>query len=457
MRFERAVKQFRSRIFSQFNCSKEQLRRYPTRGVLQGSVAIQRLSDNFKYMAHPMKFLFSLVGAALAVFLFALLFKPAAGFEPSQSFDQTPPPLGWSSWSSTWTIDRLNSTYVKSQADVMFNKLRAFGYTYINLDYGWSKGYDEHGRPAVNTDKFPGGLRVLAQYLHSKGLKLGIYLLPGVNMDAWKANGTVEGTSYHLKDITDPTQQGNTEGHGYKIDYTKPGAKEFVQGYANLLASWGVDYIKMDFVGPGGGNNKADTRDDLRQWHESILRTRRPIWLELSNSLSIDNVRQRFDDSPYWAKFAAPGNWNDLDSLEVGQGDADGLTPDERKTAMTLWAISCSPLFLGSDLTQLNDYDLSLLTNPEVLKVNQAGHVAVPLSQKTSQQVWSVENPDGSVVVALFNLADTPATVAVALKDLNLTESAIARDLWTHTNLGTINSQYEVLLPPHACQLLMMQ
>jgi hypothetical protein len=408
-------------------------------------------------------------------------------------FAESPPPLGWSSWSSTWSAlgQKMNEHYIKAQADVMAAKLKLSGFRYINLDDGWSNGFDEHGRLQADMRKFPGGIAALAAYVHSKGLKLGIYLTPGLRVAAWQADGTVAGTTIHLQDIADITQQGSTQGRGdgraYRIDYAKPGAREYVQSYADLLASWGVDYIKMDFVGPGGGNVKADTREDIKQWHEAIQKTGRPIWLELSNSLSIVNIQTwkaysngwriendvenygkdgrltrwskvevRFADAPKWASFAGPGGWNDLDSVEIGNGDADGLTPDERRTVMTLWAISCSPLILGSDLTKLDDTDLALLTNPQVLAIDQAGAVAMPLSQRAHRQVWRAKNRDGSLTVALFNLENAPARVSVSWSELGLSTAVPVRDVWLQRDLGKFNGVYEATLASHACQLLRM-
>jgi len=405
-----------------------------------------------------------------------------------------PPLLGWSSWSNTWSSGgKMNETYVKAQADAMAAKLKASGFTYINLDDGWTQGFDEHGRSLGDRRKFPGGIAALADYVHAKGLKLGVYLTPGLRSEAWQANGTVAGTDIHLQDIADSAVAGNTQsktpGKSYHLDFTKPGSREYVQSQADLLASWGVDYVKMDFVGPGGGNRKADTRDDIKVWQAALKKTGRPIWLELSNSLSIENIQVwrantngwriegdvenygkdgkltrwakvavRFTDAPKWATFAGPGGWNDLDSIEIGNGDADGITVDERRSVMTLWAISCSPLILGADLTKLDDGDLAILSNPEVLAVDQAGLVATPLSQKSPQQVWRAKNPDGSFTVALFNLGADSAEVEVQWSELGLALPSSVHDMWTHQELPPpFASGYTAMLPSHGCQLLRVQ
>jgi hypothetical protein len=148
-----------------------------------------------------------------------------------------------------------------------------------------------------------------------------------------------------------------------------------------------------------------------------------------------------------------PGHWNDLDSLEVGNGDADGLTPDERQTVTTLWAIECAPLLLGSNLTDLDAADLPLITNDEVIAVDQAGAPAHPISQATQQQVWFSKQADGSYVVALFNLADSPASVTANWSDLGFTGRANVRDLWSHTETADVADGVTEMLSAHGSRL----
>jgi hypothetical protein len=367
----------------------------------------------------------------------------------------------------------------------MAASLRGAGYEYVNVDAGWSGGHDGYGRPRAGSN-FPSGIAALAAYVHGKGLKLGIYLNPGLEQSIWSANLPIFGTQYHAKDIVSNTAiPGNTLGSGaYKIDYTRPGSAEYIQSSANLIASWGVDFIKMDFVGPGGGHVQADNRDDIQHWRAALDRTGRPIWLELSNSLSVTyasfwktyangwritgdienyhgtglttwlRVSTRFTAAPAWAPFAGPGAWMDLDSLELGAGAGDGLTPDEKQTTMTLWSVTCAPLFVGADLTALDAGDVALLTNAEVLAIDQAGHVATPVSQASGQQVWRAANGDGSYTVALFNLDVGPAAVTVHWSDLGLSESAHVRDVWTHTDVGPTTGGFGAMLPPHGSRLL---
>jgi len=416
----------------------------------------------------------------------AVPLPPADAAQPAPLVPAARPPLlGWSSWSHLRRQVREGD--VKAQADVLAAKLAPFGFAYVNVDGGWFDCCDEHGRVKPDPQKFPSGMAALAAYIHGKGLKMGIYLHPGIPKEAWQANGKVIGTAIHVRDIADVTRPGNTRGkEAYAIDYSKPGAVAHIQGYAALLASWGVDYLKLDFIGSGSDNpRKVDNREDVTQWASALKKTGRPIWFELSLNLDFayapfwkaysngwrvnrdieyyaDNTKlttwsrvlQRFEAAPKWAPFAGPGGWNDFDSLEIGNGDSDGLTLDERRSTITLWAISCAPLILGSDLTALDPTDLTLLTNAEVIAVDQSGHVATPLATNTAQQVWRAANPDGSFTVALFNLADPPSKVTVLWRDLGLAGAPSIHDLWSHRDLGKFEGGYEVALAGHASQLL---
>lgn len=397
------------------------------------------------------------------------------------------PPMGWSSWSSLH--GNISASIIQAQADVVHAKLQRYGYQYVNIDAGWFSGVDQYGRQTWDPAKFPGGISAVAAYAHKLGLKLGIYLTPGIPAEAVAANSPILGTPYHISDIADTSQPGNTADEGAaRIDFSKPGAAAYVQSQANLLASWGVDYLKMDFVGPGGGRIAADNRPDIEAWHAAIARSGRPIHLELSNSLSFDNasvwahnsngwriegdiecyskcpgqltnwnkVLLRFTDAPQWVPFAGPGHWNDLDSLEVGDGTRDGLSADEKQTMATLWSIESAPLLLGVDLTQLTAADLPLITNREVIAVDQAGRPALPVSQATAQQVWFSKNGGRDFTVALFNLGEAPASVTANWGDLGLPSGsrALVRDLWQHSNDGLHTAGFTATLAPHASMLL---
>jgi hypothetical protein len=428
-----------------------------------------------------------LVGAVAALLGTALFATGTAGAAPVRHVNiPANPPMGWSSWSSLH--QGISTSIIEAQAKSLHDNLASVGYQYVNIDAGWQNGVDQYGRPTYDTTKFATGIAPVAKYVHSLGLKFGIYLVPGIPAAAVTANSPILGTKYHIKDIADTTKPGNTAQDGSAaIDYTKPGAMAYVQSEANLLASWGVDYLKMDFVGPGGGKIAADNRADIQAWHNAIQRSGRAIHLELSNSLSFANastwaqysngwriegdvecyshcvgltnwamrVSKRFTDVPQWIPFAGPGHWNDLDSLEVGNGTTtDGLSAAEEQSTITLWSIESAPLLLGTNLTKLDPSDLALLKNKEVVAVDQSGHPAHPVSQATQQQVWFAKNRDGSYTVALFNLGSDTATVTANWSDLGLHGAASVRDLWAEKNLGSQASGYSATLGSHASMLL---
>lgn len=412
------------------------------------------------------------------------------------------PYMGWSSWS--FLRGRVSEETVKSQVDALIAAhLPDYGYRYINLDAGWTDGWDEHGIPKPNLTKFPSGMDGFGQYLHSKGLMFGTYMNPGIDPKLYEANPLIEGTTAHIKDITDPTLPGSTHKGSYKIDFTKPAARAYIHSILRQFARWQVDFVKLDFVGPGGGNLPADNREEVRAWHEAILATHRPIWLELSNWLSIDQaslwrettngwriendiecypcgrstdpaikgnltlwskVAERFDDVRPWIRYAGPGGWNDFDSLEIGNGDKDGITPTERQTMFTFWAISCAPLYLGSDLTRMDPADLAILTNRNLIDINQAGIPATPLDiqqlRKKPQQAWITLNPDGSAILSLFNLGPDSATIKFDWRELDaLRNTHFAQhpptltDLITNQTVPTPPEELNFTLESHASRV----
>ncbi len=392
------------------------------------------------------------------------------------------PFMGWSSW---YFVGR-NPTQanIEAQAQAVSTHLKSHGYNYILLDDFYylnpSTNVDQYGRWVTDTTRFPSGLAGVASYVHGLGLKFGAYLTPGIPVAAVNQNTAIQGTSYHARDIADTSRHETNYNYGgnvmYYIDYSKPGAQAYINSWANLLASWGVDFLKIDGVG---------TYDipDIQAWSQGLQQTGRPILFDLSNSLSVsqgDTWRQyanswrisgdvqcycstqvtwnsfssRFSQAPAWLQFAGTGAWNDLDSLNVANGSIDGISNDERQTYMTLWAIESAPLNAADDLTNIDSYGLSLLTNDEVIAVDQAGHPAHPVSQSSNQQVWWANNGDGSYTVALFNLGGSSSNVTANWSDLGITGAASVHDLWSHSDLGSFSGNFGATLNSHASRLL---
>lgn len=422
--------------------------------------------------------------------------EPAAHSAPARIAEK--PYLGWSSWSLQATnypgvnpngpASWLNEANVVKQADVMAAKLKKHGYTHVNVDAGWHKGFDTYARPVVDTAKFPHGMKWLGDYVHRKGLKLGSYLAVGLDLGAYN-DGTspIYGTdNCHTRDIVYPDlRKTNGWDEAYKIDFANPCSQAYIDSVAAQLASWGVDLLKLDGVGPGSfkGGENYDNTEDVKAYRTALDRTGRPIELLISWALSstkaevwkantngwrIDtdvecycdtlvtwnnSVKQRWNDVVQWIPHAGPGRWNNLDSLNVGNAEMDGLNEAERMSYLTLWAIESSPLYLGDDLTTLDDYGMKLITNDEVIAINQAGRPAKPLSQATRQQVWFARQADGSYVVALFNLDDVPKRVTASWADLGITGKARVRDIWNKRDLGSTDG-ISTVVTTHGTQLL---
>jgi hypothetical protein len=400
------------------------------------------------------------------------------------------PIMGWSSWS----FIRRDPTEAKIQAQAKAlhdSGLSAHGFRYVNVDdfyYVCGKNgptVDGFGRWVVDNNKFPSGMKALGDYVHAQGLLFGLYVTPGIASDAVQQNTPIEGSTAHAQDIALPlvNEKNYNCRHMVGIDYSKPGAQEFINSWANLLASYGVDYVKIDGVG-------SWDIPDVQAWSQALEQTGRQIHLELSNNLNIADaatwqkyadgwrisgdiecyhcetggssfpltswggVSSRFGQAAKWAQYGGNGHYNDLDSLEIGNGTNDGLTPDQRQSYVTLWAMAASPLLLGVDLTQLDPGDLPLLTNDEVLAVDQAGVPGAPLAGGT-QQVWVARHDDGSYAVALFNLGAADATVTVNLAQIGIAGGkASVRDLWSHSDLGVVSGSYSATLHSDASLLL---
>jgi hypothetical protein len=424
---------------------------------------------------------------------------PADATNQQNNMIAAKPYMGWSSWSlestnypgvnPTGGASWLTEAHVLANADVEAARLKSHGYDYVNIDAGWLGGFDSYGRPVANATTFPDGIAYIGNYVHRKGLKLGIYLAVGLDPKAY-GDGTTPifgAPGCHTSDLVYPDKRlTNGWNSAYQINYANPCAQAYANSVADEFASWGVDFLKMDGVGPGSNQNgpNHDNTGDVKAWSAALRQSGRPIqyylswslshtdastWEQYSNGWRIDtdvecycntlvtwnnSVKERWDDVVQWIPNAGPGHWNNLDSLDVGNGTMDGITDTERRSYMTLWAIEAAPLYSGDDLTKLDSYGLSLLTNDEVIGVDQAGIPARPVSQASEQQVWYAHNPDGSYTVALFNLGSQQATVTANWNDLGITGAAGVRDLWQHKNLGNYGGSFSATLPVHGSELL---
>jgi alpha-galactosidase len=413
--------------------------------------------------------------------------------------------MGWNSWDCYGTT--ISETEVKANADFMAANLKKQGWQYIVIDAQWfeplakAHGYragaelvmDEYGRlmPAVN--RFPSaeggrGLKPLADYIHSKGLKFGIHIMRGIPRQAVRRNTPVLGTSVHAADIANTNSTCRWIDDNYGIDMTKRGAQEWYDSEIALLASWGLDYIKVDDIAALHSNTENRfLAEEIAAIHKAIDKCGRPMVLSLSpgpapldkadyfkshaNLWRVSNdvwdkwgdILLEFDFAAQWAPHSGPGHWPDADMLPLGRigiraerGDArdPNLTPDEQRTMLTLWFIARSPLMFGGDLPTTKKDMLDLITNDEALAVDQHSTNSRQLYRDNGKIAWVADVPDSKdKYVALFNISGEPLTVDVPLQVIGLGEKCLARDLWQRKDIGQFAGVFQQTLPSHASGL----
>ena len=411
------------------------------------------------------------------------------------------PPMGWNSWDSYGTTVREHQ--VKANADVMARDLAKFGWSYIVVDIQWyqpnAEGHDYKpgatltmdgfGRltPAVN--KFPsaspgGGFTSLAAYVHGKGLKFGMHLMRGIPRQAVALNLPIKGTRYHAADIADKENGCVWNPDMWGVDMTKPGAQAYYDSVAELYASWGVDFIKVDDMG-----SHLYQPAEMKALRLALQKTGRPIVLSISPGpapaseaayfqkhadmwrISDDFwddwrlLKRQFDYMRDW--MGQPGKndtWPDADMLPLGRlrltdkegkGSPTKFTADEQRTMMTLWSVFRSPLIFGGDLPSNDSATTALITNDEVIAVNQRSIRGREVVDRDSVRVWRAEMPNSADrYVAVFNLANVPRSATIALRDAGITAArAAVHDLWSKTDLSPSDSVRVPMLAPHASVL----
>jgi alpha-galactosidase len=334
--------------------------------------------------------------------------------------------------------------------------MQAAGYQYINIDDMWqASSRDSSGNIAPSASKFPNGMKALADYVHGKGLKLGLYSDRGTKTCA----GLPGSYSYETKD-------------------------------AQTYASWGVDYLKYDNCSPAAGSN---IQTDYTNMGNALKAAGRPIlfsicawWFynwetplgqmwrtgtDITDTWNTDSHSfiallnnnggwsSRYSGasygSPGLAQYAGPGHWNDPDMLEVGNG---GMTDTEYQSHFSLWAIMAAPLIAGNDVRSMTAATKNILTNADVIAVDQdlLGIQGKPISTSTTLEVWSKKlSGTQTYAVVLFNRTTASADITVTWASIGITSaSATARDLWSHTDLGSIATQYTATVPSHGVVML---
>jgi hypothetical protein len=396
---------------------------------------------------------------------------------------------------------------IRANAQWMAQHLKSFGWQYVVVDSGWyvtnhSAGtnaesarfsLDDYGRytPAVNT--FPSAaesrsFKPLADFIHSLGLKFGLHILRGIPREAVRRNLPIAGTSFHAADAANTSDTCPWNPFNYGLDSSKPAAQAYYDALAVHYAGWGVDFLKVDCIA-----DHPYKGDEIRLISQALQKTGRPIVLSLSPGpaalekaeelrqyaqmwrISDDvwdlwhsdtqfpsGIENQFARAAKWAALSGPGHWPDADMLPIGRLEpaagwgkprATRLTHDEQRTQLTLWSVFRSPLFMGGNLTLSDEWTESLLTNAEVLAVNQhsIGNHAILTTDKAA--LWLARQASGDGYVAVFNLDSGTQTFQYSWKEVGLPEARYRlRDLWEHKGLAPAEA-LTVTLAPHASVL----
>jgi alpha-galactosidase len=352
------------------------------------------------------------------------------------------PPMGWNSW-NCFHLD-ISDAKVREIADAMVKTgMRDAGYQYLVIDDGWQGKRDASGVLHPN-ERFP-DMKALGDYVHGKGLRLGIYTSPG------------------------PRTCGNQEGsYGHE------------EQDARMFAEWGVDYIKYDWCGAFRIYKNEEMQAVYQKMGEILRRVGRPVVYGICQYGLADvwkwapdaggNLwRTTGDISDTWesmeaigfgqadlARWARPGHWNDPDMLEVGNG---GMTRAEYRTHMSLWSLLAAPLLAGNDLRTMSKDTLEILTNPEVIAIDQdpLGKQARRVAQDGRLEVWARPLADGRVAAGLFNRGSERAKVTARWVDLGLEGRARVRDAWARKDLGSFRDTFTVDVEPHGVALVVLK
>jgi len=321
--------------------------------------------------------------------------------------------------------------------------------------------------------------------VHSKGLKFGIHIMRGIPRAAVKANLPILGTSAHAQDVADPKNFCPWSTAMYGVDVSKPAGQAYYDSIVALYAQWGVDYIKADDMSWADNPIKEHYHGpEIAALHRAIARSGRPIVLSLSPGaaplsqaahleenanlwrISDDfwdnwkSLKNQFTLCRLWAPHVGPNHWPDADMLPLGRIRIHGykgperqsrFTPAEQRALLTLWAIFRSPLMMGGDLPSLDAATLALLTNPEVLAVDQDSSYNRELLTRGNQVAWSADASSGrNKYLAVFNLDDqSPREVKVSWSDLGLGKKCAVRDLWEKRDMGIVDSTFSPMIDPH--------
>jgi hypothetical protein len=410
--------------------------------------------------------------------------------------------MGWNSWDCFGA--GVTEDQVRANADYMAAHLKQHGWKYIVVDIQWyeplASGWeyrkdaplvmDANGRllPAVN--RFPSakdgaGFKPLADYVHHLGLKFGIHILRGIARQAVNANLPVLGSTARAADIADKSSTCRWNGDMYGVDMTRPGSQEYYDSLLKLYASCGVDFVKVDDLSrPYHAREIEAIRKAIDNCGRPIVFSTSPGATPLVDGKHISThanmwrisddfwdqwklLKDQFDRCADWTPFCDAGHFPDADMLPIGAiqaskpGGHTHFTHDEQYTLLTLWSMARSPLIFGGHLPNTDDFTLSLITNDEVIAVDQRSTPGKQLFRREDLIAWVADVPDSpDKYLAVFNArgreissADTSATVPIDLRKIGVNGPCTVRDLWKHENLGTFSGQFAPAIVFHGAGL----
>jgi alpha-galactosidase len=396
---------------------------------------------------------FNLKGAAMLMFvlLAAVFLAPAANAQIERNSLVQTPPMGWNSWNK-FGCD-VSEDLIKSVADaIATNGMKDAGYQYVVIDDCWQVDRDENGFILADPKRFPSGMKALADYVHSKGLKFGLYSDAGSKTCAGRPG---------------------SQGHEFQdaIQYSR----------------WGVDYVKYDWC----NTETRNAQEAYSTMSRALLSTGRPIVFSMCEwgtakpwlwANGIGNLwRTTGDISDHWSShkkwpsgdccqlgfveildlqvgldsFAGPGHWNDPDMMEVGNG---GMTIPEYRAHFSFWALLAAPLISGNDVRSMTPEIKEILTNSEVVAVNQdkLGREGHRVAKNGDLEVWSKMLSDGSRAVILLNRGASESDMSVSWEQIGYPNHlpAKVRDLWSHKDLGSLTGTYSAKVPSHSIVMI---
>lgn len=441
--------------------------------------------------------------------------QPASLVKTDKKIIAPRPPMGWNSW-NCFGIE-VTEEQVKAVADYMAENLKEYGWEYVVIDAGWyhpatfktpqwnddpqpPQSIDAYGRLIPDTIKFPSsrngaGFKPLADYIHSKGLKFGIHIMRGIPWNAVRSKSVIAGTSYTADEIADSLNRCEWTHVMYGVNTTHPAGGAYYESLIDLYTRWEVDYIKADDM------SRPYRRTEIHTLGQILANNQRDIVLSLSpGAAPVDSVadlqehahlwrisgdfwdsweslKKQFLLCAQWAPFITSNSWPDADMLPLGKLRKNGvgaweaslfnstseevtneysrLNKEEQITLMNLWAIFRSPLMMGGYLPENDSLTLALLTNRDVIDLNQNSKNNKVIVNDESKSVWMADsNDDRFRWVAIFNLSDQNNTIAVDMKETGLKNDRTYRltEIWTKEQ-KTVEKELSVTLDAHASAL----